>query len=77
MWNPKQQYFEVGPHIVTVEAEDIYFLIGLSRRGAPIYLTGSRGGDITTHELIVCHCFPGTKMSGKKIPMKAVIDIPL
>ena len=48
MWNPEQQYFEVGPHIVTVEVEDIYFLIGMSIRGAPISLTGSRGGDITT-----------------------------
>ena len=31
MWNPEQQYFEVGAHILTVEVEDIYFLIGLSR----------------------------------------------
>ena len=33
-------YFEVGPHIMTVEVEDINFLTGLSRRGAPISLTG-------------------------------------
>ena len=52
MWNPEQQYFEVGAHILTVEVEDIYFLTGLSRWGAPISLTGSRGGDITTRELI-------------------------
>ena len=31
MWNPEHQYFEVGPHIVTVEVEDIYFLTGMSR----------------------------------------------
>ena len=31
MWNQEQQYFEVGPHIVTMEVEDIYFLTGLSR----------------------------------------------
>ena len=48
MWNLEQQYFEVGPHIVTVEVEDIYFLTRLSRRGEPISLTGSRGGDVTT-----------------------------
>ena len=23
MWNPKQQYFEVGAHILSVEVEDI------------------------------------------------------
>ena len=44
MWNPELQYFEVGAHILIVEVEDIYFLIGLSRRGAPISHTGSRGG---------------------------------
>ena len=51
MWNPEQQYFEVGAHILTVEVEDIYFLTSLSRRGAPISLIGSRGRDITTREL--------------------------
>ena len=38
MWNLEQQYFEVGEHILTVEVEDIYFLTGLSRQGAPISL---------------------------------------
>ena len=31
MWNPEQQHFEVGAHILIVEAEDIYFLTGFSR----------------------------------------------
>ena len=74
MWNPKQQYFKVGAHILTVEVEDIYFLTGLSRRGSPISLTGSRGGDITTRELIVRHCAPGIGTLGKKIPIKVVMD---
>ena len=77
MWNLEQQYFEVGPHFVTVEVEDIYFMIGMSRVGAPISLTGSQGGDITTQELIVHHCYPRTKMLGKKIPIKVVMDLPL
>ena len=77
MWNPEQQYFEVGAHILTVEVEDIYFLTGFLRRGAPISLIGSHGGDITTQELIDRHCIPGSKTSGKKIPIKAVVDGPL
>ena len=48
MWNPEQQHFEVGAHILTMEVEDIYFLTRLSRSGAPISLTCSCGGDITT-----------------------------
>ena len=77
MWNPEQQYFEVGAHILTVEVEDIYFLNGLSSWGAPISLTGSRGGDITTQELIDRHYAPGTRTSGKKIPIRTVMDGPL
>ena len=77
MWNREKQYFEVGGHILTVEVEDIYFLTGLSRRGAPISLTGSHGGDITTRELIDRHCAPRTSTSGKKIPIWVVTDGPL
>ena len=77
MWNPKQQYFEVGVHIITVEVKDIYFLTSLSRWGAPISLIGSCGGDITTQELIDRHCVAGTRTSGKKIPIRAVMDGPL
>ena len=74
MWNPEQQYFEVGAHILIVEVEGIYFLTGLSRQGAPISLTGSHGGDITTRELIDWHCVPGIGTSRKKIPIRAVTD---
>ena len=77
MWNPEHQHFEVGPHILTIEVEDIYFLIGLSRQEANISLTSSRGGDVTTQELIDRHCLHGTKRSGKKIPIKAMMDVPL
>ena len=36
MWNPEDKYFEVGPHIVTMEVEDIYFLIVLVARIYPL-----------------------------------------
>ena len=77
MWNLEQQHFEVGPHILTVDVEDIYFLTGMSRQGEPISLTGSQGEDITTQELIVHHFYLGTKMSVKNIPIKVVRDLPL
>ena len=35
IWNQEKQHFEVGAHILTMEVEDIYFLIGISRRDAP------------------------------------------
>ena len=48
MWNPEQQYFEAGAHVLNIEVEDIYFLKGLCRRGAHVSLTSPRGGDVTT-----------------------------
>ena len=77
MWNPEQQYFEVGAHVLTIEVEDIYFLTGLPRWGASISWTGSHGGDVTTHELIDRYYLPGNRTSGKKIPIKTVRDDPL
>ena len=64
----------MGEHILTVKVEDIYFLTGLLRWGASISLTGSRGMDITTRELIDRHCVPKTGTLGEKIPIKAVTD---
>ena len=77
MWNLDQQYFEVGAHVLTIEVEDIYFLTGLLIQGGSISLTSSCGGDMTTQELIDRHCLPGTRTLGKKIPIKAVVDVPL
>ena len=77
MWNPEQQYLEVGAHILTVEVEESYFLTDLSRQGEHISLTGPRGGDITIQELIDRHYFPSTQMFGKNIPIKEVRDLPL
>ena len=48
MWNLEQQSVEVGAHILTVEVEDIYFLIGISRQGERIALMGPLGGDVMT-----------------------------
>ena len=67
----------MGAHILTVEVEDIYFLTALLRQGAPISLKGSRGGDITTQDLIDRHCALGMRTPRKKIPIKAVMDGPL
>ena len=77
MWNPEQQYFQVGIHVLTIEVEDIYFLMRLSRRGAPISLTSLQGGTMTTQEMINDHCHPGMKMSGNKISISVVVDMPL
>jgi hypothetical protein len=50
MWDPDQQVFNVGAHTLSIEIDDIYFLIGLSRCGYYVSLTGSRGGGLKMSE---------------------------
>ena len=40
MWDPNKQHFVVGIHTLTIDVEDVYFLIGLSHRGRQVVLTG-------------------------------------
>jgi hypothetical protein len=44
MWDVSEQEFHVGVHTLTIDIEDIYFLIGLYRRGSRVSLTERRGG---------------------------------
>ena len=60
-----------------MEVEDIYFLTDISRRGAPISLTGSCVGDITTRELIDRHCVLGMRTLGKSSDRWAPMDRPI
>ena len=39
MWDPDQDHFVVGIHILPIEIEDIYFLTGLAMRGSPVVLS--------------------------------------
>lgn len=45
-WDIQTQCFRLGAYTLSINVEKIYFLIGLSRRIAPIALYGMRrGGD--------------------------------
>lgn len=77
MWDVDGQFFLVGGNVLTIEVEDLYFLTGLSRRGASISLAGSSGDAKSTDEYIALHCRRGTKKSGNKIPIKDVTSLPL
>jgi hypothetical protein len=36
LWDDVEQAFQIGPQMLKIELDDVYFLTGLSRRGAPI-----------------------------------------
>lgn len=45
-WDPIDQVFQIRGKSIPITIEDIYFLTGLSRRGAPLSLSGlARGGE--------------------------------
>jgi hypothetical protein len=46
MWDVDQQVFHVGVHVIYLDIEDIYFLIGISLHGAQVTLTRGRGGGL-------------------------------
>jgi hypothetical protein len=77
MWDVDQQVFHVGAHILEIDIEDIYFLTGLSRRGARVTLTGSRGGGEPMSHYISEHCVPGAKRHSGKVAIRDVCDLPL
>ena len=51
-WDPTLQEFHNGDKVLPILVDDIYFLTGLSRRGAPISLAGSICGGETMKDYI-------------------------
>ena len=77
MWDVNDQVFWVDPHILKLELEDIYFLMGLSKRGEAITFSGHQGSEYSTDDYIDEFCRVGAcKVSGK-IPIKDVTSLPL
>jgi hypothetical protein len=77
MWDSEQQVFHMGVHVLTLDIEDIYFLMGLSRRGARVSLTGGRGGGLPMSEYIHRHCEPDVERRKGKVAIRGVRDLTL
>ena len=69
MWEPDSQRFLVGDQYLEIEIDDIYFLIGLSRRGDPVEFGGRRGGAEPVESYIRDLCTEGTRRQGRKLPI--------
>ena len=67
----------MGDLTLTLEIDDIYFLTGLSRRGAPINLVGKRPSVTTTEALLAEHAVPGAVLKSGKIPILSIGNLPL
>ena len=67
----------MGVHVLSLDIEDIYFLTGLSRRGARVTLTGGRGGGLLMREYIHRHCEPDAERHKGKVVIRGVWDLTL
>jgi hypothetical protein len=77
MWDMGQQLFHVGIHTLTLDIEDIYFMIGLSRRGYHAILTGSRGNRLPMIEYCCQYCVPEAERNKGKVAIWGVQDLTL
>jgi hypothetical protein len=63
-WHPDAQAFMLEGQSLTPMIEDIYFLIGLSRRGEPVNFRTFPSGPHNIVDLIEIHCEVGTDKVG-------------
>ena len=57
-WDPDSKSFQIDGMSLTIEVEDIYFIIILSRREDVVILRSCRpGGGLTIDEYIVVYCY--------------------
>jgi hypothetical protein len=57
--------------------EDIYFLIGLSRRGELVNFHTFPAGPSKISELIDEHCEPRTERAGSQVPISKITNLAL
>ena len=71
--------FDLQGEILEITLEDIYFIFGLSRRGAPVNLEGTgRGGDIlSVQNYIDTYYTPDTQKRVTCIPIAHIHIFPL
>jgi len=74
-WVPTNQVFQIRGKSIPFTVVDIYFLIGLSRRGAPLSLSGSARGGESVRDYIHRYCREGSQLSKDgKINIRDVTD---
>ena len=77
-WDPTIEAFHIRDKVVPILVGEIYFLIGLSRRGLPISRSRSAMGGETVRDYILQYFFLGAEPSKDgKLNIRDVHDFPL
>ena len=77
MWDAESQLFMVGDQELTLEVEDIYFITGLSHRGATTMFTERGGGGESINTYVREYCNRGTQKVIEKLPISQVVSLSL
>jgi hypothetical protein len=77
MWDVNEHAFRMGVDTLTIDIEDIYFLIGLSLCGSPVSLTGRRGGGEHMDYYVRHHYVPGNEKHIGKVAIRDFWDLSL
>jgi hypothetical protein len=63
--------------MLEINIEYVYFLMGLSKRGAPIIYFGHRSTPLPTEAYVVQYCVTKSHLVGGRIVIKDVMDLSL
>jgi hypothetical protein len=75
-WDPDSERFILDGQPLRIEVEDIYFLVGLSRRGEVVNLKSrGAGSGMKIEEYIDAHCVAGTPKVGSQVPIRAISNL--
>ena len=70
-WDHELRRFDLQREALELTIYDVYFIIGLSRRGTPVNLDGTgRGGDpLSVQDYIDTYCLLGTQKPRTCVPI--------
>ena len=74
-WDHDLGMFNLQGETLDITTEDMYFITGLSRRGAPVNLEG--GDPLSVQNYIDVFCTPGTQKRGSCVPVVHIHDFTL
>jgi hypothetical protein len=77
-WDLDSESFNLDGKPLRIEAEDIYFLAGLSCWGEVVNLKSrGEGSGMKIEEYIDAHCVVGTSKVGSQVPIQAIKNLDL
>lgn len=71
-WNVEDDSFMIDQMPLRIEIEDIYFIIGLSRRGEVVHSMGCSRGSLSIEDYVHIYCPGHPEKIGSQIPIKHV-----